>query len=163
MEKWENYMNEEIDFIMETINVLSALLTPAIAVAVAYVACHQWRTNRNRLKFELYDKRYDAYQAVRDLLEHIMVEATIKDERLVESFVRACRESEFLFDDAVGNYLQDTKDKMVKWRLNQNRSQLPAGERRDEFVKIENELLGWLIEQLPVVHDKIKPFLKLRA
>ena len=45
--------------------VLSALLTPTIAIITTYIAYEQWRTNRNKLKLDLFDRRFAVYDAMR--------------------------------------------------------------------------------------------------
>jgi len=39
-------------------NYLAALLTPTVAVLGSIIAYHQWRTAQNKLKFELFDRRF---------------------------------------------------------------------------------------------------------
>jgi len=38
------------------VTVLSAMLTPAVALSVAFIAYRQWRTAQNRLKLDLFDR-----------------------------------------------------------------------------------------------------------
>lgn len=40
------------------IQIFKALLTPVVAILGVYIAYQQWRTNRTRLKHELFDRRY---------------------------------------------------------------------------------------------------------
>lgn len=50
------------------VDYFSALLTPVIAVIGVAVGLNQWHTNRNRLKHELYQRRYAQFEAVTRLL-----------------------------------------------------------------------------------------------
>ncbi len=48
-----------------TITEVASLLTPiVIGAAVVYIAWQQHQTNKNRLKMELFDRRYKVYDAV---------------------------------------------------------------------------------------------------
>ena len=44
---------------------LTALLTPTIAGFGIYIAIQQWLTARRKLKFDLFDRRFAVYDAVR--------------------------------------------------------------------------------------------------
>jgi len=52
------------------VDYLAALLTPTIAILGVYFARQQWKTNRRRLKNELFDRRYEYFIAVRNLAGH---------------------------------------------------------------------------------------------
>ena len=148
----------------EAMDMLSGILPLVLAGGVLYVAWQQWNTNRNRLKLELFDRRYEVFRAAVDIIDHVMREATIRDDEIAERFIRASRYSEFLFDDNVYNYLGELRDKLVRWRVLTRRLEaMPEGEERIEMVRKERELIEWLIEQIPVIRRKLKPFLKLQV
>jgi len=44
---------------MNAIQELGSLLTSLIAIMMAYIAYQQWRTNKDKLKMDLYDRRYN--------------------------------------------------------------------------------------------------------
>jgi len=46
------------------IDIFAALLTPAIAILASYIAVRQWLTNKNKLKLDLFDKRYAVFEAI---------------------------------------------------------------------------------------------------
>ena len=46
---------------------LSALLTPAVAVFGIFIAYRQWRLAQEKLKLDLFDKRFEVYEAAREL------------------------------------------------------------------------------------------------
>ena len=76
--------------------VLSALLTPTIAVLVAIIAYRQWRTAQNRLKFDLFDRRFAVYDAARNLLSSVMTRAKRKMTRCLSFSLIRERPSGFL-------------------------------------------------------------------
>ena len=47
------------------VQVIAALLTPAIAIVVATIAFFQWKTNDLKRKNDLFDRRYAFYQGLR--------------------------------------------------------------------------------------------------
>ncbi len=53
------------------IDVFQALLTPTIALIAVGIGIAQWWTARNKLKLDLFDRRWAVYMATRDLLTEI--------------------------------------------------------------------------------------------
>jgi len=59
------------------IQLLSALLTPVIALVTTYIAIQQYRTSRLKFKLELFEKRYDIYQGVKKFILSAVREANL--------------------------------------------------------------------------------------
>src|SRR6185437_13881276 len=86
------------------IDVLQALLTPTIALAAVGIGLAQWWIARNKLKLDLFDRRWGVYIAARDLLSEIFTHGKSSDEaerRLLQG-IRGVR---WLFDERVEAYL----------------------------------------------------------
>jgi len=58
------------------IYVFNALLTPVIAGVVAYIAYQQHKTNRDRLRLDLYDRRLKVFEGLMVLLSIIFQKGT---------------------------------------------------------------------------------------
>ena len=92
------------------VDIFSALLLPMIAILGAYIALNQWLTNRNRLKHELFDRRYAQYVALGKFLGNIrggggsvgMMLERCKDE---------LRGMAFIYDQKIYEHV---KDKILK-------------------------------------------------
>ena len=69
-----------MDFTPHWTQYLSALLTPTVAVFGSFIAYLQWVLARNKLKFDLFDRRYRVYEAARELLASIMTTGSAKNE-----------------------------------------------------------------------------------
>jgi hypothetical protein len=89
------------------IEVLSALLTPTIAVFAAIVAWQQWCTNRSRLKHELFDRRYKQFLVVRDFLTSVVQAGRIKPEE-EQKFLGGTRGMRFIFDQRIATFVDET-------------------------------------------------------
>src|SRR5262245_66272538 len=48
----------------EILKILQGLLTPVIGIVATYIAWQQWKTNRNKLNLDRYDRRMRVYQEV---------------------------------------------------------------------------------------------------
>jgi hypothetical protein len=92
-------------------------ITAAVVISVvsACVAFAAWRTSREKLRLDLYNRRFDIYSRTLDLL-HILetwnpsereensvsLEHSPELVKAQQAFVKASREAQFLFDDASG-------------------------------------------------------------
>jgi hypothetical protein len=87
--------------------------TVVISGVAACVALAAWRTSREKLRLDLYNRRFDIYSRTLDLL-HILetwnpsereknsasLEHSAELVKAQQAFVKASREAQFLFDDA---------------------------------------------------------------
>jgi hypothetical protein len=92
-------------------------ITVAVVISVvsACVAFAAWRTSREKLRLDLYNRRFDIYSRALDLL-HILetwqpseqeknstsLQQSPDLEKAQRAFTKASREAQFLFDDASG-------------------------------------------------------------
>ncbi|MER8838471.1 hypothetical protein NKH86_06875 [Mesorhizobium sp. M0913] len=51
--------------------ILQALLTPVIALAVGFIAYRQWRTAHSRLVLDLFEKRLAVYEQTRKAVSFV--------------------------------------------------------------------------------------------
>lgn len=84
---------------------LSALLTPIVAVLGSVIAYRQWRTAQNKLKHELFDRRFVVYSAATTLLASIMSSGRAKDDELFK-FLSATRDAKWLYNSEIADYLE---------------------------------------------------------
>ncbi|HEF4768679.1 hypothetical protein [Burkholderia multivorans] len=80
-------------------SLITALPTILISAYVAWIAYQQHRTNREKLRLDLYDRRFGVYTASIDFY-HVLSsydEANEQHQEAHRAFVKAMRESRFLF------------------------------------------------------------------
>lgn len=96
---------------MKYIEILSALLTPLIAVVATYIAIQQYRSEKAKARHDLYDRRMAIFKATSKYLAIATTPVITNDSQVKEeneaykAFVAANTESEFLFDKDVVLYL----------------------------------------------------------
>jgi hypothetical protein len=86
----------------DALKVLEGIATVVIAVYVASVGTFQWFTARDKLRLDLYDRRFDVYLRAVDFMQALMMWSSVPDEERLPkriAFIRASRESQFLFAD----------------------------------------------------------------
>lgn len=142
------------------IDVMSALLVPAIAVVGVYIAYQQFRINKQRLRHETYERRLAVYKAVQKYLSEILRDGTTTFQRASEFYSEAS-EAAFLFDPSVQDKIDMIYKKSIDMVATHERmypsdgSQgLPVGEERSKVAKENSELLKWHLGEL----NNSKPF-----
>ncbi|QLP99569.1 MAG: hypothetical protein HZY78_04275 [Burkholderiaceae bacterium] len=142
---------------------MAALLTPTVAVLGAVIAYRQWRTAQNKLKFELFDRRFSVYEASRNLLASIMTSGKAKDEEVFK-FLVATREAKWLLNTDVATYLEkELYHKAIDLQTLQAELEgVPVGEERSANVKKQSDIKKWFIAQYEVLDEKFSPFLELQ-
>ena len=133
--------------------------TLVVACAVAYVAWQQWQIARHRLRLDLFDRRYKVYDATRKFLSIILREARFEEAQLFE-FYAGTSDTEFLFDSAVVDYLEQVRKRAVHMRTAQRvYEHMPVGDERSRHVQAEHDDLLWLTDQLTAMSKVFSPYL----
>ncbi len=148
------------------VSVVAALGPPIIALLVGVlgglIAYRQWRTARNRLKLDLFDRRLTVYEQTRDLLARRMAAGFLDLDEIIEFRVKA-RVAQWLFDPAMAAYLEEIGEKTrqitaVEMELKQALDEA----RRKQLISQQRVQKEWLDKQLYEVLDaKFGKFLHL--
>ena len=142
---------------------LAALLTPTVAVLGSLIAYRQWRLAQNKLKLDLFDRRFSVYEAARSLLASIMTSGKAKDEEVFK-FMVSTREAKWLLNDSVAEYLEkQLYHKAIDLQtLAAELEGEPIGETRSKNVRAQGDIKKWFMTQYDVLDEKFAPFLQLR-
>lgn len=142
---------------------LSALLTPIVAVLGSLIAYRQWRLAQNKLKLDLFDRRFSVYDAARTLLASIMTSGKAKDD-VIFKYMVATREAKWLLSPAVAEYL----DKQLYHKaldlqcLASELEGVGVGDVRTQNVRKQAEIKKWFMAQYEVLDEHFAPFLRLQ-
>lgn len=74
------------------------LLTPFIAVTGLWIAYHQWQTNRDKLKLDLFERRLVVYDAAKAYL-HYIIQNRDADVEAGRKFLYGIALSHYIFND----------------------------------------------------------------
>ena len=145
--------------------IFSALLTPFIAIIATYIAWQQWQGNRQKLRFDQYEKRLRIYQEVVKMLGLIMREADAKLEDLI-AFQANTAEADFLFGPEIRKYIDEVFSRGLKLRtaMVQYRDAYQEKPPRYDPVKIADESdaqLQWLTVQFEPAKQKFATYLRV--
>src|SRR5882724_1578744 len=94
------------------VKVLSAIATTVIAVFVAMITRRQWKTNQEKLRLDLYSRRYNIYESVLTLQQALIYwdkAPEIEQKEMMLLFFKSMHESRFLFpgNSGVFEFMQD--------------------------------------------------------
>jgi hypothetical protein len=109
------------------------------SVAVAYVAWAQYRMNRRKFRFDLYNRRFAVFEAALSYYQAYYSKDSEALDRASVDFVRGYREASFLFgrDSSVYHALTTIKDALAAGPANRE-------EPTAAMQELENALLPWL-------------------
>lgn len=143
----------------------SALLTPLIAVVAAYIAWQQWKTNRQKLVMDRYDRRLRIYEEVRKILSIILRDAKARTDDLLK-FRTSVSEADFLFGPEIMAYIDEIyKHGLSLGRWNQEyrdyTQEKPEGYDHAKVVGEMHKELTWLTEQFEPAKEKFRKYLDI--
>lgn len=143
---------------MKCIWILSQLATPIIAVLVAYVAWQQWRVARNKLRLDLFDRRYRVYEATGKFLWAILDPEKFEESK-VREFDRGTSDAQFLFKLKVLEYLKQIRICPYERDIYYHKAKkLPPCEDITSITKAFHDRTCWLSEQLVEMNKVFEPY-----
>ncbi|MCG2778536.1 MAG: hypothetical protein L6406_22915 [Desulfobacterales bacterium] len=143
------------------VDVLTALITPTIAIAGIAIAVFQWRLSKVRYKHELFDKRWEQFSAIRDFIGKARTKGKVSRDDEYD-FMIATRGCEFLFDDDIKTLVEDVLKKAVYLNtLQEELEGLKEPEERKRNVAHQRETRDWFEEQTSGLGQRFKKFLRL--
>ncbi|WP_298919782.1 hypothetical protein [uncultured Roseobacter sp.] len=106
-------------FSMQWVDVLSALLTPFIAILGSLIAYRQWRLAKLNLKEKLFERRYRIVDAAKEYTIQSRF-GPEEDARIAhDGLIRVMGEAKYLFSEEVHITLLELQDAIRKKRLNE--------------------------------------------
>jgi hypothetical protein len=135
------------------------LFTLVLGVSVAIVAWLQWWVALNKLRLDLFDRRYKVYDATRKFLATILRDANFTNSQLFE-FYAGTSDAEFLFGTDVTEHLEKIRKRAVHLQTAQKiYDPLPVGEERSKHVQAAHDDLSWLTDQITAISKTFAPYL----
>src|SRR5579872_1840168 len=95
------------------VRVLSALLTPVIAVVTSYIAFQQYRTNRSQHRLALFEKRMAVFNSTMNLIAAVTQAARAELDQLF-GLIRETRDHQLLFGPEIGEFINEVYKKGVE-------------------------------------------------
>ncbi len=141
---------------------LQALLTPVIAFFAVYVAASQWKTARNKLRFDLFEKRYAVYEGAREFVGSIVTSGRVKDDMLY-AYLVATKATKWVVADEIDAYLEREiyKPALELQRLAAELEGIPRGDARKRNSERQLEIKLHFNEQFGQLDRWFSAYLRL--
>ncbi len=140
-------------------HLLSALLTPALALLTIYIACQQYRLNKQSVKFQKFDQRAKVYDAIKSFIRK-MLQTGVVESSDFDEFRSETKLSDFLFgkDGEIPKLIQDVYERATEFdginqRLKSTLSKEQETECRDQREHLKKDL-SQLIERNKTIFSK---------
>lgn len=144
---------------LQCLQVGALVLIPLIG---AWIAWQQMQIARVKLQFDLYDKRFEVFEAARRLIVEAITHANVSTSDL-NVYTLGTADAVFLLDDEVAKYLRELfKHAVTLSTLQHAIEPLGVGSvQRVDLSRKTGEELMWFNNQVDELVARFKPFLKL--
>lgn len=147
---------------------ISAGTTTTVAIYVAKISRRQWKTNQEKLRLDLYNHRFDIYLRVFDFYQALLEwKGTPEQVALQKPFMRALRESRFMFPDDSGVYpfLNEFCNHALRLTNFEQSRNAFAGfpQELGKLASDQSEHVNWIFASIVVLEDKMAPFLNFHS
>lgn len=147
----------------EFLKISQGLLTPVVAIIATYIAWQQWKTNRDKLNFDRYERRLKVYEEVVRFISIGIREANYENDELM-NFKPKVSEADFLFGDEVFKYINELQERAVNlsyWNKEYRDYSQPKPENYDhkKIVEGKHKEILWISSQDESARKLFKKYL----
>ncbi len=163
-------MNPAVSFWIDvSLRILTAGAATIVAYYVAQISRRQWQTNQEKLRLDLYQRRFEIYLRV---LEYHWALLEWKDEpeqfALRGPFVKAFCESRFMFPKGSGIYdflilFNYHAVRIVNFKSGLEIYGNAFPEERAKLSQQRLEDVNWILGSIDTLIDKLAPFLNFHS
>ncbi len=122
---------------------------------------NQWWTARNKLRLDLFDRRWAVYFATRAALS-AAIQAGNSDVETRRTFLGGIRGAQFLFTPAVNAYLMQLHNRLLDLQMHNEMLTDQQNPDRQKHVTLKGDCFRWVMEQNESgVDEMLGPFLVL--
>ena len=141
------------------IEVLRALLTPLIATLAVWIAYQQHLTNKNKLRLDLFEKRYAVYEGVRSFIASVLT--TRDNDEALAVFNRTTADAGFLFKPDVPAFIEKLRNEFVELR-SLERQEAARNADMDALHEGQRRIASWFAVQRQNAEAVFKEYLDFR-
>ena len=136
------------------------IATLIVGIGIIFFAFLQWKVAHDKLRLDLFDRRYKGNDASKKFLAAILRQSNFDDSQLFE-FYAGTSDAEFLFGSDVVSYLAKIRDESLQMRLHhESYHPSPADDtERTKHIQAKYEKVKWLTEQFTVMPKIFTPYL----
>ncbi len=144
---------------LQMTQMLTALVTAAVAVIVALITFQQWMTNRATVREKLFDRRFEVFKETQRVLTTISERLSF-DQSGLHRYTDAFQRSRFLFDPQLSDYLKEIRDRALDLELASTLMNDPNEvQNRIQHVNSRHDNGVWLNKQLDTIFPQFHRYL----
>ena len=133
----------------------------AALVITGYFAWRQWRTAKDKLVLDLFEKRFLIFEALMTLLANSLAGSKTASEAIPE-FMRKTKGVEFVFEGEIKEYLESIRRKVSQMSdLEKELADITDESKRKAMINDSSEIHGYLERQF--ADEAVKKFRKYLA
>lgn len=133
-----------------------------IGMFTAWTAWSQYSINKEKLKLDLFEKRFSIFKATRKFLSIVLRDAEISLEDIYE-YRANTSEVDFFFKKDVIDYLKEIDNRALKLRtLEEKIKDLSKGDELSKKVENIDECLEFFESKLPELKTVFNPYMKFK-
>ena len=144
----------------QIIELSKALLTPVIAVVAAYVAWQQLKTNRRKLKLDLFDRRYAVFEKISELIGSVLTSGKVQQGREIQ-FLVDTKVAGLLFGEDISQFDSEIYRKAVHLHALDAELEGSTSEARTANIKAQQEIKEWYGRALEELQARFSKYLRL--
>ena len=144
----------------QIIEISKALLTPVIAVVAAYVAWQQMKTNRRKLKLDLFDRRYTVFEKIGEFIGSILTSGKVQQGKEFQ-FLVDTKAAGLLFGEDISQFVSEIYRKAVHLHALDAELEGSTGDARTKNIQAQREIKDWYGTALEGLQARFAEYLKL--
>jgi hypothetical protein len=145
--------------LQDWIEISKALLTPVIAAFGTWLGYQQHKTSREKLKLDLFDRRYKVYFCMASCLEEVAREGNVND-AILYRFSIGTRDVPFLFNSSIVELEKKIFENLNQLKYQENQIGRTTNEVQSMHFDKSQEIKNWLNAQLKNLQENMAPWLK---
>jgi hypothetical protein len=155
-----------VDFTTKTITALSTVI---VAVYVAIISKRQWMNNQEKLRLDLYQRRFEIYLRVIDYYWALLEWKDTPEQIATRGpFVKAFCESKFMFPIKSGVYEYLEEFNLHAFRVSNFKSAIDSWgesfpEEKAKLAIQRTENVNWILSSLDKLQERMAPFLNFHS
>ena len=159
--------NETWSFFQENAELIFSAMLAVTSIVIAVFAWQQHKLEKTRLKLEAYDKRFYVYQEIKKFINSVKDKTILDMDRGdLDRIKTTISLSNYIFDkhDDIISFVDGFLNKgltLIKSAVKKGYFRNISGEKNDEMVKKEKEIMDWFEEQEKVIKQKFEKYLRI--
>lgn len=149
-------------WLLVVLEISKGLVTPVIAAFGIWIARNQLVVNRQKLKLDLFEKRYAVYECIRKCYAKIVRDGAAEYD-ILRDFDIGTNDAPFLFDRDMVAYIEAARKRLIDFAYHSRalRNRAP-NENRSKHAEKETELFKSLYEDLNELQNRFQKYLAFK-